>query len=164
MKYQEQNIHAANADVVLRMYSDQDYFLTKYRNVGATEVKVLACTQGDGRFSITTSRQVAVEAPVPAFASKLVPSHITVIQTDSWDLAAKTGTLDIEFKGVPVNIHCDMKLTDQGSQCIQDLDFTLKVSVPLIGGKLEQLLADDLRRKFVADAAEARRALAAYLA
>lgn len=163
MKYQEKNTHAANSAVVLSMFSEQNYFLTKYRNVGATDIHVMACTKTDSHFSITTSRQVAVEAPVPAFASKLVPGHITVIQTDSWDLLAKTGTLDIVFKGVPVSIHCDMTLVDQGSQCIQSLDFTLKVSVPLIGGKLEQILADDLRRKFAADAAEARRALAAYI-
>lgn len=163
MQYKEQNTHAQNADVVLRMFTDPEYFLTKYRNVGATAIEVLACIRSDDRFSITTSRQVAVEAPVPGFAKKLVPEQLTIIQTDSWDLVSRTGTLDIQFKGVPVSIKCDMTLRDQGSACIQDLDFTLKVNVPLIGGKLEQLLADDLRRKFAADAAEAHKAIANYV-
>lgn len=32
-----------------------------------------------------------------------------------------------------------------------DLDFDIRVNVPLIGGKLEKLLADDLKVKFAKD-------------
>ena len=162
MQYTEQNTHAKNSDVVLRMFTDKSYFLNKYNKVGATHIEVLECTKTDDKFSITTSRQVAVEAPVPAFAKKLVPEQITIVQTDTWDFKTKTGTLDIQFKGIPVAIKCVMSLHDKGSECIQDLNFTLKVSVPLIGGKLEQLLADDLRRKFAADGAAARELLKNY--
>lgn len=162
MQYTEQNTHAKNADVVLKMLTDKAYFLNKYNNVGATHVEVLEFFQSDDKFSITTSRQVAVEAPVPGFAKKLVPEHITIVQTDTWDLKSRTGTLDIQFKGIPVTIKCNMSLQDQGSECVQSLHFTLKVSVPLIGGKLEHLLADDLRRKFAADTAEARKLLSHY--
>ena len=162
MQYKEQNTHGITSEVVLRMFTDKSYFLNKYNKVGATDVEVLDCVQTESTFSITTSRHVAVEAPVPVFAKKLVPDRITVIQTDTWNLKSKPGTLDIQFKGVPVAITCAMSLRDQGSECIQDLNFTLKVNVPLIGGKLEQLLADDLRHKFAADAAAARELLADY--
>lgn len=162
MQYTEQNIHAKNAEVVLKMFTDPAYFMNKYKKVGATQIEQLECRKSEHAFSITTSRQVAVEAPVPAFAKKLVPDQITIIQTDTWDLKSRTGTLDIQFKGIPVTIKCNMALRDQGSECIQDLNFTLKVSVPLIGAKLEQLLADDLRQKFAADAAAARELLKDY--
>ena len=116
MQYTEQNTHAKSTDVVLKMFTDKSYFLNKYKKVGATHVEVLECSQTGDTFSITTSRQVAVEAPVPAFAKKLVPEQITIIQTDTWNVQTRKGTLDIQFKGIPVTITCAMTLRDQGSE------------------------------------------------
>ncbi|HCT39785.1 MAG TPA: hypothetical protein DF427_01120 [Moraxellaceae bacterium] len=81
----------------------------------------------------------------------LVPSHITLVQTDAWDVATQKGSLQIEFKGMQVRVNCEMTLQDRAGCAVEELDFDIRVNVPLLGSKLEALLAQDLRLKFLRD-------------
>lgn len=158
MKYSEQRHYPFPAADMLRAYTHPDFFLRKYAAQGARDIEVLTLKQQPEQFSIKVSRKVPVEVAVPAFARSLVPTDITLIQTDSWDVGSGRGRLEIAFQGMPVLLTCDMRIisTAEGSQ--QDLDFDIRVSVPLIGGKLEKLLAEDLQLKFARDT-EVTRAL-----
>lgn len=151
MRYQDTIRYPLPRAGLMPFFTDPDFFVRKYVQQGASNVKVLAAGTRDGRFSITVSRDVPVQVPIPSFARALVPAHITLVQTDSWDLAALTGRLEIEFKGMPVRLACDMVLADTPAGAVETLSFDIRVNVPLLGGKLEALLAQDLRLKFQHD-------------
>lgn len=76
---------------------------------------------------------VSADIDVPAFPHKFVPSSITLVQTDAWDIAHQTGRIDIRFKGMRAEVRSDMALTEQDNQTVVDLRFSVKVSVPLVG-------------------------------
>lgn len=151
MKYQEVIHYEQNAETLLRYFSDPEFFVRKYREQGATNVRVEASACSATESSVTVTRDVPVEVDVPSFARGLVPATITLVQTDSWDLARRQGRLEIVFKGMRVRLTCTMTLTDTPTGAREDLAFEIRVNVPLIGGKLEELLARDLRLKFGKD-------------
>lgn len=152
MKYHDTIRYPFPVDALFPFFTDPDFFVRKYLALGATNVKVIHAEPKGSQSSITVTRDVPVEVPIPSFARSLVPSHITLIQTDAWDTATRRGSLQIEFKGMPVHMKCDITLADQAGGAVEELDFDIRVNIPLVGGKLEALLAQDLRLKFQRDA------------
>ena len=153
MKYSERIDYPQTSAQLLPVFSNPAFFEAKYAATGAHDIRVLETEHGNGRFRIKVSRKVPTDVPIPSFARSLVPQDITLIQTDSWDLEKGVGSLDIEFVGIPVRVHCELLLKDVAGKAVEDLHFDIKVNVPLIGGKLEKLLADDLKVKFTKDTA-----------
>lgn len=151
MKYQETIRYPVPVASLFRFFTDPDFFVRKYVAQGATNVHVTHAVMTGSRSTITVSRDVPVEVPIPSFARSLVPSHITLVQTDAWDTATQTGSLRIDFKGMPVRLTCDITLRDHAEGAVEELYFDIRVNVPLLGSKLEALLAQDLRLKFQRD-------------
>ncbi|MEE4250439.1 MAG: DUF2505 domain-containing protein [Alcanivoracaceae bacterium] len=159
MNFQEKKSYHYPADMLLKVFSDKEYFLEKYARSGATAISVLEDVQTESGSRITISRDVQVDVPVPAFARKYVPHTITLIQSDSWDYASRTGHIKIRFKGMPAQINCAMHMEQHGSASTLVLNFTAKVQIPFVGNKLAEVLSHDLRAKFEKDSAAAEHAM-----
>ncbi|MDI1301306.1 MAG: DUF2505 domain-containing protein [bacterium] len=151
MKYHDTINYPVPREELFRFFTDPDFFVRKYVAQGATNVRVTRSETAGSCSTITVTRDVPVEVPIPSFARALVPSTITLVQTDSWDRTSCKGSLQIEFKGMPVRLNCEMTLQDRAGGSVEELAFDIRVSVPLLGGKLEELLARDLRLKFQRD-------------
>lgn len=151
MKYRQTIDYPLPRERVFDCFANTDFIHAKYAGQGASQIMLLDAAQSGDEFRFTFSRDVPVQVDVPAFARSLVPATITLVQTDIWNRATGVGSLDIVFKGMPVSLHCAMTLDDRGEHALQTLDFDIRVSVPLVGGKLEKLLADDLQLKFAHD-------------
>ncbi|WP_194285776.1 DUF2505 domain-containing protein [Alcanivorax sediminis] len=151
MKFHKQSTYPYPLDIVLKLFSDKDYFLEKYALTGAQHITLLDyhCDKNTSR--ITVSRDVSLEIPLPHFARKFLSDNVTLIQTDIWDLDNRTGRLDIKMKGSPAHVTCDMRLSEQSGQTLLDLDFDIEVNVPIVGQKIAALMARDLDKKFVRD-------------
>lgn len=161
MKYRETIDYPVSCARVLAKFATAEFLQAKYAGQGATNIALLDQSRDGDTTRFTFSRDVPVQVDVPAFARSLVPATITLIQTDTWNAATRTGRLDIEFKGMPVKLRCDMRLEDRAGGTHHTLDFDIQVNVPLIGGKLEKLLAEDLRMKFQHDTAVSQALVAA---
>ncbi len=151
MKYRETIDYPIPCAEVFRHFGSAEFFVAKYEQQGARHITVDAAEFNAERFSVTISRHVPVEVDIPAFARSRVPDHITLVQTDAWDLRTQRGTLDIRFLHLPVHVTCALAMSDIAGRAKETLDFDLRVNVPLIGGKLEEILARDLRLKFRKD-------------
>lgn len=162
MKYADRNQYDTPTDKVLSAFTDPDFFLRKYQAQGAEDIQQLHHEQSGNQFTITFSRTVEVGVKLPGFASKHVPDRITLIQTDRWDLDAREGTLDIRFDGMPATVSCQMQLSETPEGTEHGLEFEIAVKVPIIGKKLEKLLADGLQKTFQRDSKIAARLLADY--
>lgn len=151
MKFSDRiHYHYSRADM-LRIFSNTAFFAAKYAATGAREIQIIESRKTDTHFLVKVSRKVPTEVPVPSFARGLVPQEIILIQTDRWDLENARGSLDIEFVGIPVEVSCELSLSEVSGKAVEDLLFDIRVNLPLIGGKLEKLLSDDLRMKFARD-------------
>lgn len=150
------------AETVLKMFTDQEYFLKKYEMCGASDIQLQNVSHEGDQFSITVKRSMPADVPVPGFAKKFVKDTMTVVQTDSWDTSNRTGRLDIDIKGLPLELSCDMELVDNGDSSVLKLDFNAKANVPMFAKKVERLILDDILAKFEPDTAAGVELLANY--
>lgn len=80
---------------------------------------------------------------VPGFLSKFLPADGRVIQTDTWSPAAdgvRKGTWVAATPGSPADVRGTIRLEPAPNGCTYVIEGTAKVSIPLIGGKAENLV------------------------
>lgn len=147
---------------VWAMYSDRAFFEKKYADTGCTNIEVLEHKSSDKGFSITVRYDSKSDAPIPDFAKKLLPERITVTQTDSWDASTKTGKIVTELKNVPMKLSAEMRLEADGKGAVNKMVWTLSSGIPLVGGKLESALAEDVKIKSARDEAASQNLLKGY--
>ncbi|BBH16706.1 hypothetical protein Back2_09930 [Nocardioides baekrokdamisoli] len=97
-----------------------------------------------------TSHTVAVEGDVveirytqpvrglPAFATKFVGDSVEIHQREVW--SGQRATFELSLPGKPGDITGTRTLSTQGSGSREVFSVIAKVSVPLVGGKLEDLI------------------------
>ena len=166
MEFTAEHILRAPLDKVLTMYSDPAYAPRKYQELGLRDIEVVRTSKDASRFQIAVRYKRKASIEVPKMAQKFVGGSewLQAQQTDTWDLKARTGRLDVvidAFKGF-ATIRCDMKLDAHPEGAINRMRWTVECAVPLIGGTLAKFLAQDLQRKTEEDGALANRLLAGY--
>lgn len=162
MKFTDSHEFDVSSDTVIKMFSDPDYFTGKYEALGFTNIQVLEHTRDGDDFSITVRYEAPSDVPVPGFAKKFMAETSVVTQTDQWNVADKTGRLKAEIKGLPAKISADMELVDDGDGCSNELNWNINCSIPLVGGKVEKLIAQDIQSKAESDLEQTRAMLANY--
>jgi hypothetical protein len=162
MQFTDKHSYTKNSDTVMKMYADRAFFERKYQDSGYWDIKVLEHEKSGDRFRIKCQYTMKSSAPVPAFARKFLPETATVVQEDSWDCKAKKGRLNIEMKGLPAKISCDMTLRDEGEGAANSFRWEVSVKIPLIGGKIEDVIAQDIRAKSKGDLEVSRKILESY--
>lgn len=78
---------------------------------------------------------------IPSFAQRFVGDQIRIVQRETWNsVAAAELTLDIP--GKPGSMQGTVTLAPDGAGTVQTVDAEVTVTIPLVGGKLEQMIGD----------------------
>jgi len=162
MQFNEKHSFDRPAATVLKMFSDRAYFERKYQELGYRDIEVLEHAADAKRFRIKVRYAAPNSAPVPDFAKKFLGENNVVTQSDTWDLEKRTGRLEAEIRGVPVKVSADMRLADEGAGSSNTLKWNLSCGIPLLGGKLEQIVGGDIQSKARTDLAMSREILKSY--
>ncbi|MGH8456536.1 MAG: DUF2505 domain-containing protein [Stenotrophobium sp.] len=162
MKFEDKQVLDKPSDTVMKMYADRRFFERKYKEIGAWDIEVLEHEKSDRKFRIKCSYTLPSSAKMPGFVTKFIGNSTAIVQEDTWDIPGKTGRLNIEIKGAPVKISSDMTLKDEGKGASNNFKWTVSSGIPLIGGKLEAFIADDIKNKSQADLAATLKILADY--
>ena len=146
MKFTHRAEYPATADEVWAVMSTQDF----------QDAKCEATTTGDWSSEVSrtgdktrfTSERVLPTDDLPDIARSFVGSTLTVAEIQTWGPPAADGTrtadLQVHIKGAPMTLKGTVRLSPNGSGSIQAIEGELKVSVPLIGGKLEKAASGPL--------------------
>ncbi len=162
MKFDDKHTFDKPAATVLKMFSDKAYFERKYKDLGFSEIEVLEHEKSATRFRIKVRYAAKNTVAVPDFAKKFIPATAIVTQSDTWDLSKMTGRIEAEIKGAPVKVVCDMTLKDEGKGAANQLKWNISCGIPLVGGKIEKITADDIQAKAGNDVAVTRKILGDY--
>ena len=103
--------------------------------------------------------QVQAAAGIPGFAKKFVGDEINLVQTELWS-DIETGTVEVEIPGKPGQMSGTIMLREAGGTTTETVVMQIKVGIPLIGGKIEALIADLLREALRAENTAGRTYLA----
>ena len=138
------------AGEVFAALTDFEAVKSKYEAIGQSDVQLVRRDQGDdGSVTMVTTRVVPLE--LPGFAKKVLSPKQHVTQTDVWSGAdskgRRSGTFAVEAKGAPVRLQGTLQLVPRGAKgCTNTTEVTVECKVPLIGGKIADLVANDTRR------------------
>jgi hypothetical protein len=162
MKFEERHSFDQPADTVMRMYADKAFFDRKYKEIGAIECELLDHQKTDTRFSVKYRLVMKSDAPLPEVAKKIMGDTVKMVQQDAWDLGKRTGRIEIDIKGAPLKVSADMKVVDEGGKGVNVQSWNVSCSIPLVGGKIEAAIAEDIKAKSKRDLAVSRKIILDY--
>jgi len=133
--------YAGTPEQLLEMMRSEDYWPAKYAALGAQDFTLQEFRKDGSELSVTTRRETP--ADLPGFAKKIVGDQTVVVQSESWreDGSGYACDLDITLEKVPGGISGWMMIVAVGASASDwILEFTIKVGIPLVGGRLEGVM------------------------
>jgi len=85
--------------------------------------------------------QVRSSAGVPSFAQRFVGDEINIVQVEDWS-AIDAADVAVSIPGKPGEMSGTFSLRDSGGTTTEDVALDIRVGVPFVGGKIEQLVGD----------------------
>jgi Protein of unknown function (DUF2505) len=99
---------------------------------------------GDPTGLVVVVDQTQPARGIPSFARRFVGEEIRIVQRETWT-GTSGASLAIEIPGKPGRLDGTVSLAGDGAGTLESVTGDVRVKVPLIGGKLESLVADLLR-------------------
>jgi uncharacterized protein YndB with AHSA1/START domain len=149
--------HHLDGDVetVFGLTTDPEFLERKFAAGGAKDVSADCTDTSGGGKRVLVRRHVTVD--LPGFAKRFIQPTNSLMQTEEWSPPDETGrrvcTYRVDVQGVPSHIDGTVTLSPDGNGTRQDVEAEVKVSIPLVGGKLEGLAVDS-GKKLLAEEAE----------
>jgi uncharacterized protein YndB with AHSA1/START domain len=139
MKLRHEISYDAPLADVYAMLADPAFRQSSAKAMGVISADVTITPSGEG-MSVRID-QVQPTEGVPGFAKKFAGETTRAVQTEEWSSPAG-GTITIETPGKPTSIKGTLTLAEAGGRTTETLDVEVTVKVPLLGRKLESLMAD----------------------
>ena len=143
MHFRHELAYDASPDEVYAMLSDPAFReqVAAAQDVVSAEVAVVENAEG---FSLSID-QVQRTDGLPSFARKFAGDTTRAIVLEEWP-DRSGGSLRIDAPGKPSSIQGTVALVADGSGTTEVVELQIKVKVPLLGGRLEGLLEEQVRR------------------
>jgi hypothetical protein len=100
-------------------------------------------------FAVTIDQGHATDR-LPGFARKIVGEHVVMVQAEKWT-GGSEGRITVTVPGKPGEMTGTATLVPDAGGVTEKVDMTVTVHLPLIGGKVEGLIADMLRKALHAE-------------
>lgn len=78
---------------------------------------------------------------IPSFAKKFVGEQIHIVQHEEWS-GPTDAALDVSIPGKPGHLKGSVTLRPDGGGTVETVSGELRVHIPVVGGKIEKLIAD----------------------
>ncbi len=135
--------HRPASDVYAALV-DEGYLRDRLEVLGGTDAALVAFNRTDG----TTSYQLKQGVPadrLPSMARGILGGDLIIDRAESWTEAGYAGTVEVTLNGVPGRLDGTFTLADtDGGGSKLTLVGQVKVGIPLMGGKLESLIAEQV--------------------
>ena len=143
----------APIETVYSAYGSEEYWRERLLAVGTDRDSLddFASTSDGVRVTIT---QHIPEDDIPDSARKVLPGQLTIVRTCTYcgfDGRTFTGSARAEAAGGLGLINGDATAVDRDGVAEETVSGQVKVSVPLLGGKLEKMVVSHLDRRFEAE-------------
>ena len=139
MKIRHEMSYDARVDEVYAMLTDPAFRQKSCAAMGVVSADVSVDAVGSGMTVVID--QVQRTEGIPSFAKKFAGETTPAIQTEEWD-DSSGASLVVTTPGKPSRISGRLTLTADGDRTVEAFEGEAKVKVPLLGGKLEPLMAD----------------------
>jgi hypothetical protein len=90
---------------------------------------------------IATIEQVRSGSDIPSFARTFVGDEIVIVQTETWT-SPTDARIELAIPGKPGEAVGTLRLTESGGTTTETVELDVTVRIPLVGGKIETMIAD----------------------
>jgi uncharacterized protein YndB with AHSA1/START domain len=145
MEFRTELSYDASPDEVFAMLSDPAFReqVAEAQDVVSVDVRLTPSEEG---FSLVND-QVQNTKDLPAIAKKIAGDTTRAVIEEEW--ASRTaGSISITAPGKPTSAAGTIRLAPDGDGTVEIVELDVKVKVPLVGGKLEKLMADNIEAGF----------------
>ncbi len=104
----------------------------------------------DGPGMSVSIDQIQAAHHIPGFAKKFVGDEIHIVQTEDWT-APEKGQIHVTIPGKPGEMAGTALITEDPDGTTETINLTVKVNIPIVGGKIEGLVANLLSKAFRAE-------------
>jgi hypothetical protein len=94
--------------------------------------------------------QVQAAHGIPGFAKKFVGDEIHIVQSERWS-SPDHGDIHVSIPHKPGEMKGTATLAEDAAGTTETVDLTVTVGIPLVGGKIEGLIADMLSKALRAE-------------
>jgi hypothetical protein len=108
--------------------------------------------------TVVTIDQVQPATGIPGFAKKFVGDEINIVQKETWN--GQRADVEVTIPGKPGQMTGTASLDEAGGTTTERVDLEIQVGIPLVGGKIEGLIAEMLLKALKAENAVGRQYLA----
>ena len=141
MKFRRELTYEATPHEVFAMIADPAFREKIAAAQGVVSVDVTCTPTGEGLTVVIDQEQDT--AGLPAIAKKIVGETTQAVVTEEWT-SRTSGSYDIVAPGKPTRATGTVSISAAGSGASYALELEVKVKVPLIAGKLEKVMADQI--------------------
>ncbi len=139
MKMSHEMRYDATPEQVQAMLADPDFRAKVCDYQGVLRHTISITPDGEGMAVVIDQFQAATG--IPSFAKKFVGDEIHIVQQENWT-SANRADLEVLIPGKPGQMRGSITLGPSGEGTVEQVDVDIKVSIPLVGGKIEGLVRD----------------------
>lgn len=135
-----------SVDQVHRALTSEQYWRDRLVEVGGDGATFGHLTAGDGAVDVEVAQAIPAEH-LPSIITKVRPGDLVITRTETWgplDGGRATGTFTARVEGVPAALSGALTLSADGDGSTVGLDGQVEVKLPLIGGKIESVIAEQV--------------------
>ncbi len=152
------------ADEVFAAMVDPEYLRERLERMGGPGAALLEHAAGPegARYRLRHGLDNAV---LPAMVQALVPGDLTIERTETLRRRGAgdyDGDVDVRILGTPVSASGGMRLRDTGASSEFEVRAEVVVAVPLFGGRIEEMIAEQVRNLLAAETAFTQRWLESH--
>lgn len=143
MRFQHTSTYGATAADVFAMFSDPEWRRKVGNAQGVVSSDITITPEGEGCRVVID--QVQNTAGLPSIAKKIAGETTRAVVTEVW-ASPTSGTIEILAPGKPTKAVGTVTLQSAGAETKHVTDLELTVKVPILGGRLEQVMADNIEK------------------
>ncbi len=106
--------------------------------------KTVSVDEDGGGMKVIVDMVQAAEG-IPGFAKRFVGDEIQLVQTERWS-DIENARVDVVIPGKPGQMGGTVTLRESGGTTTETVQMEIRVSIPLVGGKIESLIASLLHK------------------
>jgi TusA-related sulfurtransferase len=146
--HEELRYDGATIEQVHAMLADPDFRRAVCDAQGVLRNTVTV--KDEGTALVVVIDQVQAAHGIPSFAKKFVGEEINIVQSEEWSSPEK-GNIRVAIPGKPGEMSGTALLTQDPDGTTETVNLSIKVNIPLVGGKIEGLIADLLTKALRAE-------------
>lgn len=143
----------ARVETVFNSYGDEAFWHDRLATVGTPADTLDNFVVADNSVTVTVTQHIPDE-DIPDLARKVIPGQLVIVRTSTFtdfDGESYLGTSKADAAGGLGRIEGSTEATSDSGNALEAVNGQVKVSVPLLGGKLEKLVVTQLNRFFEAE-------------